>query len=388
MGPERFEIEIEQARLDDLQRRLRNAHWSPDFGNGDWQYGVERGWLERMVRYWLEEFDWRAQEAAINDFEHYRTEIDGIRIHYLHARGRGPDPRPLILTHGWPWTFWDWKDVIPRLADPAAFGARAEDAFDVIVPSLPGFGFSAPLRTTGIDAGRIAQLWLALMRDVLGHARFGAAGGDWGAAVTGELALFCPEALTGIFLTLPWLPGIDGRFLPADAFAPDEQWMVARGEEAAPLQASHFTVQSHDPQTLAYALADSPLGLAAWLWERRRAWSDCNGDVESVFSRDFLCTTASLYWLTDTIGSSMRIYKEFANSSAALARRGVQHVGVPTGIAIAPKDLIFLPRRLAEKHCDLRRWTVLPRGGHFGPAEQPEPVADEIRTFFTQASKP
>jgi pimeloyl-ACP methyl ester carboxylesterase len=318
----------------------------------------------------------------MNRFEHYRVEIDGIPIHYVHERGRGPAPQPLILSHGWPWTFWDWKDVIPRLADPAAFGGRAEDAFDVIVPSLPGFAFSAPLRTTGVDAGRSAQLWLRLMRDVLGHERFGAAGGDWGAAVTGELALLCPEVLTGIFLTLPWLPGIDGRFLRADAFAPDEQWMVARRDEAQPLMVSHMTVHMHDPQTLAYALADSPLGLAAWMWECRRAWSDCDGDVERVFSFDFLCTTASLYWLTDTIGSSLRIYKEFSNASAALAQRGVPHLDVPTGLAIAPKDLLFLPRRLAEKHCNLRRWTVLPRGGHFAPAEQPEAVANEIRAFF------
>jgi pimeloyl-ACP methyl ester carboxylesterase len=158
--------------------------------------------------------------------------------------------------------------------------------------------------------------------------------------------------------------------------------MVARRDEAQPLIVSHMTVHMHDPQTLAYALADSPLGLAAWIWERRRAWSDCDGNVESAFSRDFLCTTASLYWLTDTIGSSLRIYKEFANASAALAQRGVPHIDVPTGFAIAPKDLLFLPRRLAEKHCNLRRWTVLSRGGHFGPAEQPEAIAGEIRAFF------
>lgn len=162
----------------------------------------------------------------------------------------------------------------------------------------------------------------------------------------------------------------------------ERRYGLARRDEAAPLGVSHMTVQMHDPQTLAYALADSPLGLAAWIWERRRAWSDCDSDGERVFSRDFLCTTASLYWLTDTIGSSMRIYKEFANASAALARRGVPHVDVPTGLAIAPKDLMFLPRRLAEKYCDLRRWTVLPRGGHFAPAEQPEAIADEIRAFF------
>jgi len=382
MRPERFEICIEETRVEDLRRRLRSANWSPDFGNESWQYGVERGWLERMAHYWAEGFDWRAQEKAMNRLEHYRVEIDGIPIHYAFAPGRGPAPRPLILTHGWPWTFWDWKDVIPRLADPAAFGGRAEDAFDVIVPSLPGFAFSSPLRTTGVGPVRIAALWLRLMRDVLGHARFGAAGGDWGAAVTGELALLCPEALTGVFLTLVWLPNADGRFLPADAFAPDEQWMVARRDEMPLLTASHLAVHTHDPQTLAYALADSPLGLAAWMWERRRAWSDCGGDVERVFSRDFLCTTASLYWLTDTIGSSLRIYKEGYDPSAPPTPREVARIEVPTGFAIAPKDLLFLPRRIAAKRCNLRRWTVLARGGHFAPAEQPEAIATELRAFF------
>ena len=191
MGPERFEIKIEQARVDDLRRRLRGAHWSPDFGNADWQYGVERGWLERIVRYWTESFDWRPQgdEPLRALPRRDRRHPNPLRPR-ARARARAT---AWILSHGWPWTFWDWKDVIPRLADPAAFGGRAEDAFDVIVPSLPGFVFSAPLRTTGVDAGRIAQLWLRLMREVLGHARFAAAGGDWGAAVTGESRCSVPR---------------------------------------------------------------------------------------------------------------------------------------------------------------------------------------------------
>ena len=219
-----------------------------------------------------------------------------------------------------------------RLADPAAFGGSAEDAFDVVVPSLPGFAFSSPLTTTGVDPQRIATLWLRLMRDVLGYRRFGAAGGDWGAMVTGELALAHADHLAGIYLTLPVLPGLDGRYFTPDMFAPDEAWMPARRDEAAPTLVSHITVHSNDPQTLAYALADSPVGTAAWLWERRRAWSDCDGDLVAHYGRDFLCTNASLYWLTNTIGSSLRIYKECFNPATPPAPRAIERITVPTAL--------------------------------------------------------
>jgi pimeloyl-ACP methyl ester carboxylesterase len=382
MRPEPFRIEIDDARLDELNRRLRATSWAEDFGNADWDYGVERGWLEEMVRYFCFDFDWRAQEAAMNRFEHFRVVIDGVPIHFLHARGRGPDPKPLILTHGWPWTFWDWKDVIPRLADPAAYGGDPRASYDVVVPSLPGFAFSKPLTTTGLDPRTIARLWVRLMRDVLGYARFGAVGGDWGAQITAELGVDHADVLSGIQLTMPVLPGVDGRYLPAEAYAADEQWMVRRRDEALPLIASHIAVHMHDPQTLAYALADSPVGTAAWIWERRRAWSDCEGDVARHFGRDFLCTTASLYWLTNTIGSSLRIYKEAFNPTRPPAPREDLRVKTPVGLAIAPKELAYMPRKMAEARCDLRRWTILPRGGHFAPAEQPEAIANDVRAFF------
>lgn len=382
MRPEPFRLHIDDARLDEMNRRLRATSWADDFGNADWEYGVERSWLEEMVRYWRDDFDWRAQEAAMNRFEHFRVVVDGVPLHFLHARGRGPDPKPLVLTHGWPWTFWDWKDVIPRLVDPAAYGGDPRASYDVVVPSLPGVAFSKPLTTTGIEPRRIAALWVRLMRDVLGHARFGAVGGDWGAQVTSELGIVHPDLVSGVHLTMPILPGVDGRYLPADAYAPDEQWMVARRDEAMPLIASHITVHSHDPQTLAYALADSPVGTAAWIWERRRAWSDCGGDVAALFGRDFLCTTASLYWLTNTIGSSLRIYKETFNPKRRPEKRTDFRVKTPVALTVAPKELAYMPRKMAESMCDLRRWTVLPRGGHFAPSEQPEAIANEIRAFF------
>jgi pimeloyl-ACP methyl ester carboxylesterase len=377
-----FRIEIPEALLADMRSRLRHTRLPGDFGNAQWNYGVEQDWLAGMLQYWAEDYDWRAAEAAMNTLPHFSVDIDGIPIHFVHLRGTGSGHTPLILTHGWPWSFLDWVEAGRRLADPAAFGGDAALGCDVVIPSLPGFGFSAPLRHTGIGPTQVAGLWLRLMTEVLGYARFGAAGGDWGAMVTLEMGCHHPEPLTGVYLTLPVVPGLDGRGFDASMFAADEQWMIARRDAAASTLVSHIAVHMSDPQTLAYALADSPAGTAAWIWERRRAWSDCDGDVEALFGRESLCTLASLYWLTNTIGSSLRIYKEWFNPPSAAAAAGTQ-LKVPVGYGIGPKDIVFAPRALAAAHCDLRRWTVFPRGGHFGPAEQPAAVAADVQAFFS-----
>ena len=376
-----FRVDVPASQLDDLRRRLRTTRWADDFGNETWKYGVERRWLEEMVRYWAEDFDWRAQEAAINAFSQFRIELDGVPLHFVHVRGTGPSPTPLILTHGWPWTFWDWKDVIAPLADPAAYGGDPADAFDVVVPSLPGYGFSAPLRTTGIGARRVAELWVQLM-GVLGYERFAAAGGDWGAIVTAELGHAHSEHVRGVYLTLPMIPGVNLRDIPADAFAEDEAWMAQRSREARPAIMSHSTVHIHDPQTLAYALCDSPVGTAAWIWERRRAWSDCDGDVVRLYGRDFLCTTASIYWLTNTIGTSLRLYHEHFTRGWPVLHDRTPVISVPTGFGVSPKEVLMLPRAWAEEKTDLRRWTIFPKGGHFAPAEQPDRLIHEYRDFF------
>lgn len=379
-----FRVDIPDSLLDDMRRRLRATRWADDFGNERWTYGVERGWLEGMVRYWAGDYDWRAQEAAINRFAQFRTVIDGVPIHFIHVKGKGAPgvkPLPLILTHGWPWTFWDWKDVIGPLSDPAAHGGDAADAFDVIVPSLPGYGFSEPLRTTGISAPRVADLWVKLMAG-LGHEKFAAAGGDWGAIVTAQMGHAHAERLLGIYLTMARLPGVDPGALKASDFAADEQWMWARLQEALPTITSHSAVHIHDPQTLAYALADSPVGTAAWLWERRRAWSDCGGNVESVFDRDFLCTTASIYWLTNTIGTSFRLYNETFTRGWNLQHDRKPSIAVPTGFGISPKELRMLPKSWCEARTNLQRWTIFPRGGHFAPSEHPGQVIPEYRAFF------
>jgi len=377
-----FIAEIDATVLDDLRARLTNTRWPHLIGADDWRYGVPRAWLQDIAGYWARDWDWSEQARAINAFTHFKADFQGVPVHFLYAPGRGPAPMPLLLTHGWPWTFWDFKDVIAPLADPAAHGGDAADAFDVIVPSLPGFGFSTPLTTPGIDVAAIARLWIRLMREVCGYERFAAHGGDWGALVTAQLSHAHAEHLIAAHLALPVIPGIDRRALTPDAYAEDEQWMLERAAQAGPLISSHVAVHSTDPQTLAYAMADSPLGTAAWLWERRRNWSDCNGDIESVFHRDHLCTTAALYWCTGAFTSSLRLYFEQFGKPWALQHERKPVLEAPTGFAIFPKDVVQLPRRVAAEHANLHRWTVMPRGGHFGAAEAPDLIIDELRTFF------
>jgi pimeloyl-ACP methyl ester carboxylesterase len=380
-----FRIEVSEPNLFELRRRLGAVRWAEDFGNADWTYGVERGWLAEMIAYWRDSYDWRAHEAAMNAYPQFRAGIEGIPIHFLHVRGKGADPQPLILTHGWPWTFWDFRDVIGPLTDPAAHGAPDAPSFDLVIPSLPGFGFSTPLRKTGIEVPQIARMWVTLMTDILGYPRFGASGGDWGASITAHLGHAHADVLTGVHIMFPTVPGVTATDIRDEDFAPSEAWMPAHNRAAQDYLRSHINVQSLDPQTLAYALVDSPVGTAAWLWERRRAWSDCSGDALSVFSRDDLCTLASIYWLNGSIASSMRIYAERFRLAPAnrLAHDRTPVIEAPTAYAVFPRDNLHLPRRLLEEHTNLKRYTLMPRGGHFGAAEQPALVVEDLRAFFS-----
>jgi pimeloyl-ACP methyl ester carboxylesterase len=382
--PERFEIRIPDADLRDLGERLSRTRWAADFANDDWRYGTRGAYLQELVAYWRDAYDWRAHEAAINEHEHYRLHIDGIPIHFLRARGVGPDPVPLILTHGWPWTFWDYRHLIGPLSDPAAHGGDPADAFDVVVPSLPGFGFSSPLETRGVHWGRVAELWLVLMRDVLGFDRFAAQGGDWGGMVAAELGHRFPDHLRGVHVTMPGHPALGFPCFDPQELGPGEETLLTDMQTRMETATSHMAVHSNDPQTLAHALEDSPVGLAAWLVERRRAWSDCNGDLEVRFSKDDLLTTISLYWFTRTIGSSMRFYWENQRIGWQPAERDGKAIPVPTGVAVFPRELVLLPRAVAERNTNLVQWTVMPSGGHFAPAEEPGLLIDDIRSCFRQ----
>jgi pimeloyl-ACP methyl ester carboxylesterase len=377
-----FEINIPEGTLEDLTERLRRTRFADDFGNEDWSFGVPGSYLQALVEYWVAHYEWRTQEAAMNQFEHYLAEVAGVPIHFVHERGHGPAPMPLILTHGWPWTFWDYERLIGPLSDPAAFGADPSDAFDVIVPSLPGTAFSSPLRTTGIGVVATADLWLKLMRDTLGYDRFAAAGGDSGAFVTARLGHTYPDSVIGIHLNFPATATMAalGSVRPEDYSPEEKQW--AAGPPHSRGTAAHMAVHVEDPQTLAWAMNDSPAGLAAWMVERRRNWSDCEGDVERRFTKDQLLTAVSLYWLTGTFHTSVRYYAESFRRPWPLVHDRFPPIEVPTAVAVFPRELLVVPRRFMERQANLLRWTVMPRGGHFAPAEEPELMVEDLRAFF------
>lgn len=392
-------IHVPDAVLDDLAARLRLTRPPVDAGNDDEFYGVGRARLAELTDYWLHQYDWRRAEAAINAYEHYRVTVNGVPVHFMRKPGVGPAPVPLILTHGWPWTFWHWSKVIDQLADPAASGGDPADAFDVIVPSLPGFGFSTPLPDApDMNFWKVADLWHTLMTEVLGHRRYAAAGCDIGALVTGQLGHKYAAELHGIHigsgLKLDFFNGdrawdfSGGRPIPDGLPEPVHQRILAMDRRFA----SHLAVHVLDSSTLAHGLSDSPAGLLAWLLERWTNWSDNHGDVERVFTKDDILTHAMIYWAGNSIGTSMRYY---ANANrypwtpshdrrpVVEAPTGITFVGYenPPGVSTDQRVRNFLESERAEwyQHVNL---TVHPDGGHFIPWEIPkEWVADLRRTF-------
>lgn len=387
-APTAFEVHASDAQLADLGERLRRTHWPDDFANDDWRYGTNGRYLRQLVDYWIDGFDWRAQEQAINAFDHYRVAVDGLPIHFLRVPGNGPEPLPLIASHGWPWTFWDLHEIARPLADPGAFGGDPRDAFEVIIPSLPGFGFSTPLREPGMNFWRTADVWHRLMTQVLGFERFAAQGGDWGALVTAQLGHKYAASLVGIHVT---------NVIPLTLFNHQRPWDITAGalvpedlpsdeREAALAQqrriASHVAVQVLDPQTLAYGLHDSPVGLLAWLLERRFTWGDCNGDVESRFSKDHLLTTAMIYWLGNSFATSARYYAEAAHNPWQASHDRSPVVEVPAGATYLGADVGRGVIDSVRADFDLRYENHHPSGGHFAPAEEPQVVLEDIRATF------
>lgn len=377
MTAEPFRINLPQAVLDDLTRRLELTRWPGEVEGAGWNYGTNLAYLKDLVGYWQREYSWRKHEAELNTFRHFRAQIGGFGLHFIHERGKGPDPLPLLLTHGWPDSFWRFHKVMPMLTDPERFGGNAEDAFDVVVPSLPGYGFSDRPTTKGVNAQAAADLFAQLMTRTLGYRAFAAHGGDIGRGVTEQLARRHADALVAIHLTdLPfrYLQG-----LPQDTLSDAEQRYAGEVEAWGAQEGAYASIQATKPQTLAYGLNDSPAGLAGWLVEKFRAWSDCDGEVERRFSKDELLTNITLYWATETIGSSFLPYYETRQASFdAVPGR----LTVPTGVALFPKDLAPAPREFAERFFDVRRWTEMPRGGHFAALEEPELLANELRAFF------
>ncbi len=374
-----FRIAIPDADLDDLRARLRRTRWPDEVNDAAWSYGTAQAALRDLVGYWAEGFDWRAQEARLNELPQFMADIDGAAVHFVHVRGAGPNSLPLVLTHGWPGSFVEMRRILPLLTDPAAHGGDAGDAFDVVVPSLPGYGFSGRPTAPGMSPFAIAKLWGGLMAR-LGYRRYGLQGGDWGSAVSLCTALAFPEAVAGLHLNfLPSLlmPGIgpEDRALSAA----EAQFLAARSAWLDE-EGGYSRIQGTKPQTLGMALNDSPAGLAGWIVEKFRAWSDCGGDMLRVFDRDDLLTNISIYWLTGTATSSVRLYREARLASLTL--QPGQRVVPPMGFARFPKEISRPPREWLERIFDVRRFSDMPRGGHFAAMEQPELLAEEIRAFF------
>lgn len=372
-----FTVDIPEHVLDDLRDRLSHTRFPDEVEGTGWDYGTNLGYMKELVDYWLHTYDWRAREAELNTYHHFRTDIDGMGIHFIHERGKGPDPLPIILTHGWPDSFYRYYKIIPLLTDPAAHGGDPADAFDVIVPSMPGYGFSERPQDRGMTSARIADLWARLMTDVLGYERFAAGGGDIGSGVSQLLALRHPERVVALHLT-------DVGFFSLGADIPDlsenEREYLDAIQQLWMQEGAYNMVQSTKPQTIAYGLNDSPAGLAAWIVEKFRSWSDCGGDIERRFSKDELLTNIMIYWATEAIGSSIRLYYE--NMHALPLSFLKQRIDVPVGMAVFPKDFIPPPREWVERRLNVERWTEMPRGGHFTAMEEPDLFVRDIREFF------
>ncbi len=370
-----FPIRISDEEIADLHRRLDNVRWGDELNDADWSYGADMHWIKRLCDYWRTDFDWRAQEAQLQRFEHFIADTaGGQEIHFIHHRSRCENARPLVITHGWPGSVFEFMKIIEPLADPAAHGGRTEDAFHVVCPSLPGFGFSPPPTEPGMDPRRAAACQVELMKQ-LGYSRYIAQGGDWGALISTEMGRQDPENCAGVHLNmLVAMPPADGD--PMAGLSDEEKLNMQTSEQFSKEGMGYFHIQSTKPQTLSYALNDSPVGLAAWIAEKFRAWSDCDGDVEKVYTLDELLANISLYWFTRTAGSSARMYYETMHNEQSTAR-----VEVPTGAVLFPRELMKAPRKWAEAAYNIVHWSVMSKGGHFAAMEQPELLVGDIRSF-------
>ncbi|BAO94123.1 epoxide hydrolase family protein [Caballeronia insecticola] len=372
-------INVHDSQIDDLMQRLRNTRFPAGLDAQQWDDGAGLAFIRRLTDYWQTQFDWRAQEARLNELPNFQASIDGCEIHFVHQKGKGPAPMPLVLTHGWPGSFVEMERVIPLLTDPAAFGGDPADAFHVVVPSLPGFGFSTALQTSGSGAHGIAGMWLELMTK-LGYDRFGAQGGDIGAGVSMWLARRFPAQMIGAhvnYIPASFRPPVSDSLCPVTE---EERAYLDAVAAWASTEGAYASVQSTKPQTLSYAMTDSPVGLAAWIAEKFRTWSDCNGDIESVFTMDQLLTDISIYWFGHALDASFRIYKE--NRLRPLVFSLSERVATPLGVAVFPRELPMPPRSWLERVFEVRRWSSMPRGGHFAALEQPELLVEDIRAFF------
>jgi pimeloyl-ACP methyl ester carboxylesterase len=381
-----FSIHVKDEILDDLRLRLMRTRWPDQVDQAGWDYGAELAYMKELLGYWFQTFDWRKQEQTLNERPQFQAKIEGLEIHFVYVRGAGPNPLPLIITHGWPSSFAEMYEIIGPLTDPARYGADPADSFDVVVPSLPGFGFSErPLQRGYLPVDR---LWRKLMMEVLGYSWFIAHGTDVGARVTSALGRFHSDVVAGIHIGSVDLDWQEPHPKESDLTEAERDYLrrVARWEKE---EGAYAEIQGTYPQTAAYGLNDSPAGLAAWIVEKFRAWSDCGGDVESRFSKDILLTNIMIYWVTETINSSMRRYFEVRQSPTPNPLKLGERIETPTAIAMFPGEKeLAVPREWAERSYNIQRWTDMPSGGHFPALEEPRLLVEDLRAFFRPFRSP
>jgi len=367
-----FSANVPQEVLDDLKSRLQHVRWPDEVPGSGWTYGSNLAYMKELSSYWLNNFDWRKIECEINQYPNFKAEIDGHEIHFLHIMGKGKTSVPLIITHGWPGSFVEMLKLIPLLTNDPEF------SFDLVIPSIPGFGYSDKIACEGVDSAYVAGLWHKLMRG-LGYEKYAAQGGDIGSGISSWMALQHPESMIGIHLN--YIPGSYKPYIPEGELLLEEvkdfqnlagAWMAKEG--------AYAQIHATKPITIAYGLNDSPIGLAAWIIEKFNGWSDNRGNIENVFSRDELLANITLYWITGTISSSVRMYN--ANSKRPFKLAKDEFVSVPLGFSKFPKELPTPPRLYITKGFNLQQWTEMPAGGHFAAMEQPELLANDIITFF------
>jgi pimeloyl-ACP methyl ester carboxylesterase len=377
-APTPFRLHVGDDVLADLESRLAHVRWPDEVPDNHWKYGTDLPYLKSLMEYWRSRYDWREHEAGINRFNQYKVGLAGIDVHYIRQEGKGPKPLPLLISHGWPGSVHEFYKLIPMLTDPARFGGDAADAFTVVAPSLPGYTLSFKPDQQRFSVEQIADVFAELMTGVLGCQRFAAQGGDWGAFVTSRLGYAYPQHLAGIHLNLLGLR----RDTPLPEKPTEEEKLYFEQRAHWIKEEVGYTwIQGTKPQTLAYALTDSPVGLAAWIVEKFHTWSDHKGDLDGYIGRDAMLTNIMLYWVTGAIGSSFWPY--YARMHGPWPIPDGARIQVPMGYAEFPKEILRPPRSLAEKmYTDIRRWTRMPKGGHFAALEQPELLAEEIREFF------
>jgi len=371
-----FKIHVADSVLTDLKQRLARTRFPGEITGSDWDYGTNLTYLKELITYWQQKFDWRAAERRLNQFDQFTTTIDGLDIHFIHQRSKNPNAMPIAITHGWPGSIVEFTKIIPLLTDPAAHGGNASDAFHVVAISLPGFGFSGKPVERGYGPERMAGILAKLMAR-LGYTRYGLQGGDWGSSISRFAAINDASHVVGLHTNFCLAGPPPGAKDPNEGVTAAELERTRARQTFFDTERGYFLEQSTKPQTIGYALDDSPAGLAAWIVEKFRSWSDVNGNVEQKFTKDELLTNIMLYWVTQSGASSARIYYENQRAKPPQGR-----VQVPTACAVFPKEISIAPRRWVEAQYNVTRWTEMPRGGHFAAMEEPTLLAEDIRAFF------